>query len=60
MKVYVLYTCNWGSACPLYISIDRAECEKELLLWKNTNNGRMLWIKEYDFSKTKGFDLDLD
>ena len=60
MKVYILYTCNWGNTCPLHISIDRAECEAELLLWKNINNERILWIEEYDFSEAKGFDLDWD
>ena len=59
MKVYVLYVLSDYSHA-IYMSTERDLCEQEMKECRRRGVRRAMWIKEYDFSKAKEFELDND
>ena len=58
MKVYVLYILD-DYATAIFMSIDKKLCEQEKKRLEKTVK-RSMWIKDYDFSTQKSFELDCD
>ena len=59
MKVYVLYIRN-DYANAIHISTEKRLCEREMKECAKRGVRGSMWIEEYDFSKTKEFELDCD
>ena len=59
MKVYVLYVMS-DYAHAIYISTEKQLCEQEMAQCRKRGVKRSMYIKEYNFSNTKSFDLDCD
>lgn len=59
MKIYVLYVMS-DYAHAIFISTDKQLCEQEMKQCKKRGVKYPMYIKEYDFSNTKSFDLDCD
>ena len=59
MKVYVLYILS-DYAHAVHMSTERHLCEREMKECERRGVRRAMWIEEYDFSKSKEYDLDCD